>query len=446
LQVHTHTHTHTHPHTHTRTLTLTHTHTHSHSHRQPCATQSIAKDSNWDVSQWQPLIQDRCFLSWLVKVPSDTDQLRARQITAQQIHKLEDLWRDNPDASLNDLDKPGVDEDVQSVLLRFEDAYQYQNIFGPLVKLEADYDKRTKESQKFDNIVVRWDMSLNQRHLAYLVIPHQDMRLMLGDELRLRYIGDPRRPWESVGVIIKLPDNHGEEVCLELKNQYQVPLDSTTSFQLEFVWKSTTFDRMQNAMKTFAVDETSVSGYLYHRLLGHDLEEQNIKCVLPKRYVFCEMHAHTLLFYSHTHTHTHTHTHIHAHTHRFSVAGLPELNHSQSHAVKTVLQRPLSLIQGPPGTGKTVTSASIVYHLVQQRQGQVLVCAPSNIAVDQLTEKIHQTGVKVLRVAAKSRESLNTSVSFLSLHQQIYSLDTFPELKKLYKLKTELVRFACVCV
>ena len=32
-------------------------------------------------------------------------------------------------------------------LYRYEDAYQYQNIFGPLVKLEADYDKKLKESQ-----------------------------------------------------------------------------------------------------------------------------------------------------------------------------------------------------------------------------------------------------------------------------------------------------------
>jgi hypothetical protein len=30
---------------------------------------------------------------------------------------------------------------------RYEDAYQYQNIFGPLVKMEADYDRRLKESQ-----------------------------------------------------------------------------------------------------------------------------------------------------------------------------------------------------------------------------------------------------------------------------------------------------------
>jgi len=40
-----------------------------------------------------------------------------------------------------------VDEEVQEVLLRYEDAYQYQNIFGPLVKMEADYDKRSMESQ-----------------------------------------------------------------------------------------------------------------------------------------------------------------------------------------------------------------------------------------------------------------------------------------------------------
>jgi len=42
------------------------------------------------------------------------------------------------------------------------------------------------------------------------------------------------------------------------------------------------------------------------------------------------------------------------------------------YAVKSVLQKPVSLIQGPPGTGKTVTSAAIVYHLAKQGQGQVI--------------------------------------------------------------------------
>ena len=44
-------------------------------------------------------------MSWLVKVPSENEQTRARQVTAPQITKLEDLWRDNPSADFDDLGK-----------------------------------------------------------------------------------------------------------------------------------------------------------------------------------------------------------------------------------------------------------------------------------------------------------------------------------------------------
>ena len=64
------------------------------------------------------MIQDRQFLQWLVKVPSEQEQLRARQISAQQINKLEELWKDNPEANLEDLEKPGIDEEPQQVMLR----------------------------------------------------------------------------------------------------------------------------------------------------------------------------------------------------------------------------------------------------------------------------------------------------------------------------------------
>ncbi|CAF1360836.1 unnamed protein product [Rotaria magnacalcarata] len=375
--------------------------------RQPCASQSALKDMNWDPSQWQPLIQDRCFLTWLVKIPSEQEQLRARQITAQMINRLEELWKENPDATITDLDKPGIDEEPQQCSLRYEDAYQYQNIFGPLVKMEADDDRKIKESQTQENISVRWDMGLNKKRLAYFSLPkaNEEMRLMAGDELRLRYVGDPMKStWGGVGHVVKVPNNYGEEVGIELKISQGAPIDYSSNFVVEFVWKSTSFDRMQAALKTFAVDENSVSAYLYHRLLGHEVEDLVMKVTLPKR---------------------------------FSAPGLPELNHSQVYAVKTVLQRPLSLIQGPPGTGKTVTSATIVYHLVKQNQGQVLVCAPSNIAVDQLTEKIHKTGLKVVRLCAKSREALDSPVSFLALHNQVRNLESEPELKKLQQLKDE---------
>ncbi|KAH7280363.1 hypothetical protein KP509_37G063700 [Ceratopteris richardii] len=375
--------------------------------REPCLNVGALKDMNWDLSQWQPLIDDRCFLSWLVKVPTEQEQLRARQISAQQINKVEELWKISPDATLEDLEKPGVDDEPQPVALKYEEAYQYQNVFGPLVKLEADYDKMMKESQSKDNITVRWDVGLNKKRIAYFVFPKEDneLRLVPGDELRLRYPGDSTHSaWQSVGHVIKLTAQ--EEVALELRASQGVPIDVNHNFSVDFVWKSTSFDRMQAAMKTLAVDDTSVSGYIYHRLLGHEVEAQLIRTTLPRR---------------------------------FGAPGLPDLNVSQVQAVKSVLQKPVSLIQGPPGTGKTVTSAAIVYHLARQSQGQVLVCAPSNVAVDQLAEKISATGLKVVRLCAKSREAVSSPVEHLTLHYQVKHLDTSDksELHKLQLLKDE---------
>ncbi|ONK56008.1 uncharacterized protein A4U43_C10F3190 [Asparagus officinalis] len=375
--------------------------------REPCLNVNALKDMNWDLSQWCPLIDDRCFLPWLVKVPSEQEQLRACHISAQQINKVEELWKTNPDASLEDLEKPGVDDEPQPVSLKYEDAYQYQNVFAPLIKLEADYDKAMKESQTKENVTIRWDIGLNKKRVAYFVFPKEDneLRLVPGDELRLRYSGDASHPaWQSVGHVIKLTAQ--EEVALELRASQGVPVDLTHGFQVDFVWKSTSFDRMQGAMKTFAVDETSVSGYIYHHLLGHEVELQVVRNTLPRR---------------------------------FGAPGLPELNVSQVFAVKTVLQKPISLIQGPPGTGKTVTSAAIVYHMAKQGQGQVLVCAPSNVAVDQLAEKISSTGLKVVRLCAKSREAVSSPVEHLTLHYQVRHLDTSEksELHKLQQLKDE---------
>ena len=56
-----------------------------------------------------------------------------------------------------------------------------------------------------------------------------------------------------------------EEVALELRSGGAPPVATTVGYSVEFVWKSATFDRMQRALKAFAVDETCMSGYLYHR-------------------------------------------------------------------------------------------------------------------------------------------------------------------------------------
>ena len=131
--------------------------------REPCLQKKDLRDMEWDLDQWQPLIEDKAFLPWLVKVPSEQEQLRARQISAGQINKLEELWKADPEASLEDLEKPGVDDEPQPVLPRYEDGYQYQNIFGPLVKLEADCDMKMKEAQTQEGLSVTWGQGLKKK-------------------------------------------------------------------------------------------------------------------------------------------------------------------------------------------------------------------------------------------------------------------------------------------
>jgi superfamily I DNA and/or RNA helicase len=64
------------------------------------------------------------------------------------------------------------------------------------------------------------------------------------------------------------------------------------------------------------------------------------------------------------------------------------LNASQEKAIKQFLQieQGIQLVQGPPGTGKTTTIVELLKRLVQRGE-RVLVCAPSNKAVQLLAER-----------------------------------------------------------
>uniref|UniRef100_A0A3P9H028 DNA-binding protein SMUBP-2 n=1 Tax=Oryzias latipes TaxID=8090 RepID=A0A3P9H028_ORYLA len=79
------------------------------------------------------------------------------------------------------------------------------------------------------------------------------------------------------------------------------------------------------------------------------------------------------------------------------------LDDSQREAVMFALsQRELAVIHGPPGTGKTTTVVEIILQAVKQGQ-KVLCCAPSNVAVDNLVERLAQCKAKVLRLGHPAR-------------------------------------------
>ncbi|NXA49312.1 SMBP2 protein, partial [Nothocercus julius] len=79
------------------------------------------------------------------------------------------------------------------------------------------------------------------------------------------------------------------------------------------------------------------------------------------------------------------------------------LDASQREAVSFALaQRELAIIHGPPGTGKTTTLVEIILQAVQ-RGLRVLCCAPSNVAVDNLAERLAGAGARLVRLGHPAR-------------------------------------------
>ncbi|NXM24753.1 SMBP2 protein, partial [Oxyruncus cristatus] len=79
------------------------------------------------------------------------------------------------------------------------------------------------------------------------------------------------------------------------------------------------------------------------------------------------------------------------------------LDESQREAVSfSLAQRELAIIHGPPGTGKTTTLVEIILQAVQQGL-KVLCCAPSNVAVDNLVERLAGSKARILRLGHPAR-------------------------------------------
>ena len=97
----------------------------------------------------------------------------------------------------------------------------------------------------------------------------------------------------------------------------------------------------------------------------------------------------------------------------------PYLNKQQNIAVKTaVTARNLALIHGPPGTGKTQCICAILKEL---KGLKVLVCAASNLAVDNIVERVDEK-VSIIRIGHPAR--LSETILHRTLEYALYSSDS----------------------
>jgi len=120
---------------------------------------------------------------------------------------------------------------------------------------------------------------------------------------------------------------------------------------------------------------------------------------------------------------------------------LPSLNASQQAAVHKIIgANELAIVHGPPGTGKTTTLVQAIKALLKQEHQKILVVAPSNTAVDLLSEKLTDEGLNVLRVGNPARVS--ERLMSLTLDSKMAAHSSMKEIKRLKKQASEYKNMA----
>lgn len=358
--------------------------------RMPCAHQ---RDINWATDDWQPLVNERALLPWVAPFPTPEESALAKLVLLEQVRQVENLWKYNRDVSLEELLKNDTKPKLLPVLLRSQDGSIYENSYIPLIEAESAADKAATESQVWDIAYIEWFQNSSGVHTAQFVLSPYESKgahVCEGEDIKLHYRdirSDNDETWCGEGTLILVPKPHNDRYTFRLKNQQPAPPTlSNVGYSVELLWLGVTHSRMTESIHKFGSKISSTSAYIYHTILGHEVEPVEFSTALPESLSFPP------------------------------TTGLRPLNASQEAAVSAAIRKPFVLIQGPPGTGKSVTASAIVYHISKLVKSKILVCAPLNVAVDHIKRKLQDLGLPVVRVYSKKLQGIESSSDAASLH------------------------------
>lgn len=102
---------------------------------------------------------------------------------------------------------------------------------------------------------------------------------------------------------------------------------------------------------------------------------------------------------------------------------------------QTATSEQLRIFHGPPGTGKTTRLVKEIKTIIKEKSQRVLVTAPSNAAVDLLSERLSAEGLNVVRVGNPAK--VNEQQLALTLDAKMSQHNSMKEIRRLRKQAAE---------
>ncbi|XP_076044984.1 DNA-binding protein SMUBP-2-like [Oratosquilla oratoria] len=181
------------------------------------------------------------------------------------------------------------------------------------------------------------------------------------------------------GVITRISQS-SVQVAFDEECQEGLGLEDDDVYRMHKLANEVTYKRIKTALNRLADDDFGSAGHLVAVLFG-DADPREIAPSIPPK---LKNKDEQLDFFN------------------------ANLDDSQKAAVSFAIRRSdLAVIHGPPGTGKTTTLIEVIRQHIQLGS-KVLACAPSNLAVDNLVERLVAVNVRVVRVGHPARTTPQT--------------------------------------
>jgi len=310
---------------------------------------------------------------------------------------------------------------------QYKDIQEYRAVFEFLVSAEEEYSRKIMKNLTQSNVEVKWIWPQRGETLyAELDRTNEDHfngRLKTGDKLSIRIPGGT----EILGYIEPLKPERNIRLKIEDPSRVKSRIRSSSiDCTVSFVWTAVSFDRMKEALKMLELNPHLLPPKLLNYLLGNEDPTPNNSGQKNGK-ASSSSSINLLKDFS-------------------DIQEYKQLNESQKEAAEGSLgSSPLFLIQGPPGTGKTKTLVAIISQLstrlrAERKKSKILLCAPSNVAANELAERLVRAGVPgIVRVFAFSKEKdqqLSSRIDMIALHRRLRR-EADPKLKHYFEMKDQ---------